>query len=42
MNRLNIEVEFDPANDGPEKARHREYQAVVKSVRFVRDKLGLG
>jgi sugar phosphate isomerase/epimerase len=41
MNRLNIEVEFDPGDDGPEKARHREYQAVVESIRFVRNQLGL-
>ena len=42
MNRLNIEVEFDPENDGPKEARRREYQAVVESIRFVREELGVG
>jgi sugar phosphate isomerase/epimerase len=41
MKRLNIEVEFDPANDGREEARRREYQAVVDSIRFVREELGV-
>jgi hypothetical protein len=40
MNRLNIEVAFDPANDGPQKAGHRMYQAVVESIRFVCDSVG--
>ena len=42
MKRLNIEVEFDPENDGPEEARRREYEAVVESIRFVRQELGVG
>jgi len=42
MNRLNIEVEFDPENHGPTEARRREYQSVVESIRFVREKLGVG
>lgn len=41
MKRLNIEVEFDPGNDGPEEARRREYAAVVESIRFVRQELGV-
>jgi hypothetical protein len=42
MKRLNIEVEFDPGTDGPEEARRREYQAVVESIRFTREELGVG
>ena len=42
MRRLNIEVEFDPAGDPPEAARRREYQAVVDSIRFVREELHVG
>jgi sugar phosphate isomerase/epimerase len=42
MKRLNIEVEFDPGNDGPEEARRREYEAVVESIRFIRQELGVG
>ena len=42
MQRLNIEVEFDPGNDGPVEARRREYEAVVESIRFVRQELGVG
>ena len=42
MNCLNIEVEFDPENDGLQEARRREYQAVVESIRFVREELGVG
>jgi len=42
MKRLNIEVEFDPGNEGPEKARRREYEAVMESIRFVREELGVG
>jgi sugar phosphate isomerase/epimerase len=42
MKRLNIEVEFDPENDGREEARRREYEAVVESIRFVREELGVG
>jgi sugar phosphate isomerase/epimerase len=41
MTRLNIEVEFDPGTDGREEARRREYQAVVDSIRFVREELGV-
>jgi sugar phosphate isomerase/epimerase len=42
MKRLNIEVEFDPGTDGREEARRREYQAVVDSIRFTREVLGVG
>jgi sugar phosphate isomerase/epimerase len=42
MKRLNIEVEFDPGADGSEEARRREYEAVVESIRFVREELGVG
>ncbi|MGD8963622.1 MAG: TIM barrel protein [Desulfobacterales bacterium] len=42
MTRLNIEVEFDPGADGRGEARRREYQAVVDSIRFVREELGVG
>lgn len=42
MKRLNTEVEFDPGADGPEEARRREYQAVVDSIRFIREELGVG
>jgi hypothetical protein len=42
MKRLNIEVEFDPATDDCEEARRREYQAVVDSIRFTREVLGVG
>ena len=37
-----IEVEFDPGNDDREEARRREYQAVVDSIRFTREVLGVG
>ena len=42
MTRLNIEVEFDPGSDERDEARRREYQAVVDSIRFVREELGVG
>jgi len=42
MKRLNLEIEFDPGSDGPDAARHREYQAVVESIRFAREELGVG
>ncbi len=42
MNRLNLEVEFDPGADGPAEARRREYDAVVESIRFAREELGVG
>jgi sugar phosphate isomerase/epimerase len=42
MTRLNLEVEFDPGQDGPEEARRREYAAVVESIRFAREELGVG
>jgi hypothetical protein len=42
MKRLNIEVEFDPEDDDCEEARRREYQAVVDSIRFTREELGVG
>ena len=41
MKRLNIEVEFDPGADGREEARRREYQAVVDSIRYTREELGV-
>ena len=42
MKRLNLEIEFDPGCDGPDAARRREYQAVVESIRFAREELGVG
>jgi sugar phosphate isomerase/epimerase len=42
MNRLNLEIEFDPGSDGPDEARRREFQAVVESIRFARGELGVG
>ena len=42
MQRLNLEVEFDPGSDGPEEARRREYEAVVESIRFAREVLKVG
>ena len=42
MKRLNLEIEFDPGSDGPDAARSREYQAVVESIRFAREELGVG
>jgi 3-oxoisoapionate decarboxylase len=41
MQHLNIEVEFDPGTDGPDEARRREYAAVVESIRFAREELGV-
>ena len=42
MKRLNLEIEFDPGSDGADAARHREYRAVVESIRFAREELGVG
>lgn len=42
MKRLNLEVEFDPGSDGPQEAQRREYAAVVESIRFAREELGVG
>jgi sugar phosphate isomerase/epimerase len=42
MKRLNIEVEFDPGADSRDEARRREYAAVVESIRFTREVLGVG
>jgi len=42
MQRLNLEVEFDPGTDGPAEARRREYESVVQSIRFAREELGVG
>jgi sugar phosphate isomerase/epimerase len=42
LQRLNLEVEFDPGDDGPEEARRREYEAVVESIRFAREVLKVG
>lgn len=39
MERLNLEVEFDPGDDGPEEARRKEYAAVEASIRFIREEL---
>jgi len=41
MKRLNLEIEFEPRTDDPEEARRREYEAVVKSIRFAREVLGV-
>jgi hypothetical protein len=42
MQRLNLEVEFDPGTDGAVEARRREYGAVVESIRFVREIMKVG
>lgn len=42
MNRLNLEVEFEPKTDDLEEARRREYEAVVESIRFAKQELGAG
>jgi 3-oxoisoapionate decarboxylase len=42
MQRLNLEVEFDPGTDGAVEARRREYAAVVESIRFAREILKVG
>ncbi len=42
MKRLNLEVEFDPGTHGPREARRLEYEAVVQSIRFAREELGVG
>lgn len=39
MKRLNLEVEFDARTSDPVEARRREYEAVVKSIRFAREVL---
>lgn len=41
MERINLEVEFDPRTEDMEEARAREYQAVVESIRFAREELGI-
>lgn len=35
-------MEFDPGADGPEEARRCEYAAVVESIRFAWEELGVG
>jgi sugar phosphate isomerase/epimerase len=42
MKRLNLEVEFDPGTHTLEEARRLEYEAVVQSIRFAREVLGVG
>jgi sugar phosphate isomerase/epimerase len=39
MQRLNLEVEFDPGSCRPAEARQQEYAAVVESIRFAREEL---
>ncbi|MBU1344730.1 MAG: sugar phosphate isomerase/epimerase [Proteobacteria bacterium] len=39
MNRINIEVEWDAGDDDPKTARQKEFDAVVKSIRYCRDVL---
>jgi sugar phosphate isomerase/epimerase len=41
MERINIEVEWDSGTDGPETARQKEYDAVMKSIRYCRDVLNI-
>jgi sugar phosphate isomerase/epimerase len=41
MERINIEVEWDAGTDEPEMARGREREAVVRSIRYCRDVLGI-
>lgn len=38
---FNLEVEFDPGSSDMETARKLEYEAVVESIRFVREDLGV-
>jgi sugar phosphate isomerase/epimerase len=39
MERINIEVEWDAGTDPPEEARHKEREAVERSIRYCRDVL---
>ena len=41
MERLNLEVEFDPGRHDMAEARRLEYEAVVESIRFAREELGV-
>jgi len=41
MNRINIEVEWDAGDDGPEVARKKEYEAVVSSIQYCRKVLNI-
>lgn len=41
MERINIEVEWDAGEDSPDVARRREREAVVRSIRYCRDTLGI-
>lgn len=41
MNRINIEVEWDPGSDELEEARRKEREAVEKSIRYCREVLGI-
>jgi sugar phosphate isomerase/epimerase len=41
MKRLNLEVEFDPGGADRDEARRLEYEAVVESIRFAREDLGV-
>jgi sugar phosphate isomerase/epimerase len=41
MNRLNLEIEFDPRTTDVQEARRLEYDAVVRSIRFAREVLGV-
>ncbi len=41
MDRINIEVEWDAGDDGPETARKKEFEAVEKSIRYCRDVLNI-
>jgi len=41
MNRINIEVEWDAGDDGPEAAREKEYEAVVNSIQYCRNVLNI-
>ncbi len=41
MERLNLEVEFDPGTGDKDEARRLEYAAVRESIRFAREELGV-
>lgn len=41
MKRLNMEVEFDPKTDDLAEARRLEYEAVVQSIKWIREELGV-
>ena len=41
MERINIEVEWDAGDDPPDAARKKEWEAMVESIRYCREELGI-